>query len=299
MRVLVTGATGGVGRAVAGQLVKEGALVRAASRNPAAADMPAGAEIVTGDLNDPTSMEAAFKGVNAVFLYAQGNKLPGLMKAMKEGGVEYVVVLSTIDATNPHPYAQHNRQRHLAVEEAVADAGFSYTHLRPGAFATNALRFWSRSIAAEGIVRIPFPEAQQAPIDPQDIAAVAVRALVSRNFDGQALVLTGPESLTQRQQVQHISAAAGRRIAIETISVQEARDALGRIIPPAYVELLIRQWADEVGVQSPVTDNVQRITGRPATLYADWAIRHAENFRPQARLIESPSASVAKPSTSA
>jgi uncharacterized protein YbjT (DUF2867 family) len=279
MRVLVTGATGGVGRSVVEGLLAEGAAVRASSREPARALVPAGVEVAAGDLNEPDSMARALDGISAVFLYAQGKKLPELMAAMQRAGVKQVVFLSTIDATNEHEYARHNRRRHGEVEEAIAVAGFRYTFLRPGAFATNALRFWSRSIAAEGVVRIPFPEAQQAPIDERDIAAVAVRALVSGNLDGQALVLTGPESLTQRKQIECIAAVTGRPIRVETISESEARAALGRIIPPAYVDLLVAQWADEVGVPAVVTNNVERITGRPATPYAAWVARNMEAFR--------------------
>jgi uncharacterized protein YbjT (DUF2867 family) len=280
MRVLVTGATGGVGRGVLEGLLAEDASVRASSREPATARVPSGVEVVAGDLNEPDSMARAFDGLNAVFLYAQGKKLPDLMATMKRAGVEYVVFLSTIDATNEHDYARHNRRRHVEVEEAIARAGFRRTFLRPGAFATNALRFWSRSIAAEGVVRIPFPEAEQAPIDEKDIAAVAVRALVSRNLDNQAIVLTGPESLTQRKQVECISSVIGRPIRLETISADEARVVLARIIPPAYVDLLVHQWADEVGVRARVTDTVERVTGRPATSYAAWVARNAAAFHP-------------------
>jgi uncharacterized protein YbjT (DUF2867 family) len=279
MKVLVTGARGRVGRSVMEALLAENVLVRASSRDPEKFRAPLGVEVAAADLSEPDTMARALEGVNAVFLYAQGKKLPELMAAMKQAGVEYVVFLSTIDATNEHDYAQGNRRRHVEVEEAIAEAGFQYTFLRPGAFATNALRFWRQSIVAEGVVRIPFPEAQQAPIDERDIAAVAVRALVSRKLDGQALVLTGPESLAQRKQVECISTVVGRPIRLETITEDEARAWLGEIIPPAYVNLLAAQWRDEVGVASPVTDNVERVTGRPATLYATWVARNADAFR--------------------
>lgn len=105
-----------------------------------------------------------------------------------------------------------------------------------------------------------------------------MRALVSRKLDGQALVLTGPESLTQQRQVECISTIIGRPIRLETISDDEARAWLGTIIPPSYVKLLVAQWRDEVGVMAHITDNVERITGRPATPYATWVARNAHAF---------------------
>jgi uncharacterized protein YbjT (DUF2867 family) len=279
MRVLVTGASGGVGRAVLDGLLAENVAVRASSRDPEKASLSPGVEVAAGDLNEPDTMVRALESVSAVFLYAQGKKLPKLMETMKRAGVECVVFLSSIDATNEHDYARYNRRRHVEVEEAVAAAGFKYTFLRPGAFATNALTFWRHSIVTEGVVRIPFPEAQQAPIDERDIADVAVRAMVSRKVDGQALVLTGPESLTQRSQVECISRVAARPIRLETISEDEARRWLADIIPATFIDKLIAQWRDEVGVAAVVSDNVESVTGRPPAPYATWVSRNADAFR--------------------
>ena len=278
MRVLVTGASGRVGRGVLEGLLAENAPVRALSRQPEKAGLPREAEVVRGDLGEPAGLAKAFDGVRAVFLYAQGGKLPELMDEMKRAGVEYVVFLSTIDATNTHGYAQHNRRRHLEIEEAIAAAGFKYTFLRPGAFATNALRFWRQSIVDSGVVRIPFPESQQSPIDERDISAVAVRALLSRKLDREAIELTGPESLTQRQQIQSLSEVLARPISVTTISEDEARQQLQKNLSPSYVELLIAQWREEVGVLSPVTPNVERVLGRPATNYRTWVRRNADSF---------------------
>jgi len=279
MKVLVTGATGSIGSSVLSGLLEKNVPVRAMSRQPQKLQVPAGVEIAIGDLNEPESLNHTFEGVTAVFLYAQGHNLPVLVEKMKRGGVEYVVLLSTIDVTSEHDYAQHNRRRHLAIEEAIAACGFHYTYLRPGAFATNALRFWRDSIVTENVVRIPYPEAQQAPIDERDIAAVAVSALTARRLDGQAIVLTGPESLTQRQQVQCISSVVGSRIRIETVSEEQTRAWLGKIVPLGYVDLLVAQWRDEVGVATQITNNVGQITGRPATPYASWVDRNASAFR--------------------
>jgi uncharacterized protein YbjT (DUF2867 family) len=278
MSILVTGATGGVGACVVQGLLAAGLDVRAFSRDPARARLPAGVQVVPGDLREPESLARALTGVRGVFLYAHAERLPELMQTLRRARVEQVVVLSTIDATNDRPYARHNRERHVAVENAVAAAGFRHTFLRPGAFARNAHRFWGEAIAVAGPIPMPYPDAQQAPIDERDIAAVAVHALASRDLDGQALVLTGPDSLTQRQQLACIAAALGRTLRIQTESLDDARARLARSVPSAYVELLLAQWAEEVGAPAVVSDAVERITGRPATTYREWAQRHAAAF---------------------
>jgi uncharacterized protein YbjT (DUF2867 family) len=160
----------------------------------------------------------------------------------------------------------------------VRDAGLRYTFLRPGAFASNALRFWRDAISRGTAVRLPFPEAQQAPIDERDLAAVAVQALTTNGLEGQAVVLTGPASLTQREQLACIGSVLGRPIRVESTTPEEARADLERIMPTPYVDLLLAQWADEVGVPSVVTDAIERVTGRPATPYPAWVAHNAARF---------------------
>jgi uncharacterized protein YbjT (DUF2867 family) len=281
-RVLVTGATGRVGRAVTQELLKAGEPVRALVRSNEAR-LDAAVAQTRGDLSDPATLRDAFTGVKRVFLYAQGDRAPDLADVMRRAGVEQVVVLSTIDANSEQPFAQYNRRRHRAYEDAIRDGGFRFTLLRPGAFASNAVRFWAQDVRENQRVRLPFPESQQAPIDERDIGRIAVHALRSTALDGQALVLTGPESLTQRRQVQALAAALNRPLTLVQESVDEARARLGRIIPSAYVELLLAQWQAESSVRAVVTDAVERVTDAPATPFAAWAVRHVELFRGELR----------------
>ena len=278
MSILITGATGQVGGHIVDELLAARVPVRASSRNPATARVAPGVELVAGDLNEPETMGAALRGVKSVFLYAQNKKLPELMAAMRSAGVEQVVVLSTIDATSEQAYSRYNRDLHRGVEDAVAGAGFRCTMLRPGAFASNTRRFWAADIKAAGCVYLPYPETQQAPVDERDIAAVAVRALLSRSLDGTTPVLTGPKSLTQRQMVATISAALGRPIPVITVPLEEARKLLATRTGAAYVEILLARWADEVGIPPVVTDEVARATGRPARPYAEWVAHNLAAF---------------------
>lgn len=132
-RVLITGATGGVGSSIIEQLRDTGVQVRATCRRPESRRWPQ-LDMVPGDLDQPHTMRPALEGVEAVFLYsfAQPDSLPALVEEMKDAGVAKVVVLSTIDTTRDEPFVEYNKQRHLAVENAVIDGGFTTVCLRPG-----------------------------------------------------------------------------------------------------------------------------------------------------------------------
>jgi uncharacterized protein YbjT (DUF2867 family) len=146
-------------------------------------------------------------------------------------------------------------------------------------FATNTLWWWTKSIRAEGVVRVPYPEAQSSPIHEKDMAALAVTALTEPGHEQQAYTVHGPESLTLRQQVEHIATATGRDIAFEVLSVEEGRAELGRTMPPMGVEAIMRAWAAGNGAPAQVSTIVEKITGRPAHTFAQWARDHADDFR--------------------
>ncbi|HET7541140.1 MAG TPA: NAD(P)H-binding protein [Polyangiaceae bacterium] len=276
---LVIGGSGGVGGALVQELLERGCRVRVSSRAPEAQKWPAGVEPVHGDLEQPASIRAAAAGIEAVFLYVQG-RAPQIVKELRAAGVKRVTVLSTIDTTNDSPVAAYNRRRHLEFEEAVADAGFAFTCLRPGAFVGNALRFFTPQLATGNVVRLPFPDSRQAPIDVRDIARVAAIALTSERLDGQRPVLTGPDSLSQREQVMTLGKLLGRPLEIETERVEAARARLLERIPPRYVELLLGQWEEETRLPAFISPEVARITGRPPTAYSEalaWALAQRDS----------------------
>lgn len=279
MRVLVTGASGGVGSTLIGHLHDTGVEVRATSRRPDPQRWP-GVDNVASDLGEPRTLRPALEGVDAVFLvsFAPPQVLGELAEEMAAAGVAKVVVLSTIDTTRTEPFVEYNKQRHLAVENAVIDGGFTTVCLRPGAFARNAIRFWARQIREHRSVGLPFPESQQAPIADDDIAAVAVEALTTSALDGQKIVLTGPESLTMREQVGLVGRAINASIDITLLSDAHARALYGQVLPPQYLDLLMAQWAFEVTEPADVTQAVQVVTGRPATAFGDWAVSHRDAF---------------------
>ncbi|MHA3021650.1 NAD(P)H-binding protein [Mycobacterium sp. BMJ-28] len=225
-------------------------------------------------------MRKAFHGADAVFLYCftPPDQLDELVSEMTLAEVSKVVVLSTIDTTRSEDFVEYNKGRHLAVENAIAAAGFAHVCLRPGAFARNAVRFWAEQIRRDRRVRLPFPDSQQAPIADEDIAAVAVQALTTADLDGQRIVLTGPRSLTMTQQIGLISDAIAEPIAIDEIAEPEARALYGQVLPQEYLDLLMGQWSYERSEPAVVTTAVEHITGRPPTTYASWATANRLHF---------------------
>jgi uncharacterized protein YbjT (DUF2867 family) len=131
---------------------------------------------------------------------------------------------------------------------------------------------------AEESVRDPFPESWTAPIHEADIAAVALRALTEPGHAGTAPVLTGPERLTRRQ-AERIGEAIGRTVAVERQDLDGHRRDLARWGPPEVAEALIRHSVAAIDAPPPVTGDVERITGRPARTFAEWARDHAADFR--------------------
>ena len=278
--ILIIGGSGGVGGALVRQLLDQGYRIRASSRAPEAHVWPHGVEPVRADLADPASIGSAAEGCESVFLYVQGSAV-ATVGQLRTAGVKRITVISTIDAANESPVAAYNRRRHLEWENAVAASGLSFTCLRPGAFVSNALRFFLPHLATGNVVRLPFPDSQQAPIDTWDIARVAVVALTTPRLAGQRPVLTGPHSLTQREQVAALSHLLRRPIEVEMVSVEAARAWMRERIPERYVELLLGQWAEETHMPAMVTTEVERITGRAASPYAEALARTlAERGRP-------------------
>jgi uncharacterized protein YbjT (DUF2867 family) len=184
--ILITGATGNVGREIVKQLHDNGERIRVLCRNPEKALFPANVEAVAGDLSNPESLKTALNGVRKVFMM----RVPGsdtFPQIAKQAGVEQIVFLSSaaIEAETENAIGRS----HLKTEEQIRQSGIKWTFLRPGAFMTNALQ-WAGSIRSEGVVRAPLGHVRSAPIDPRDIAAVAVRALVSSGHEGKIYTLS-------------------------------------------------------------------------------------------------------------
>ncbi len=280
--VLVTGATGRVGRVVIHELLDAGVPVRALVRRPeAAATLPAKVEVFAGDLTVPESLDPALKGVGAVFLVWTAP--PRTAEAVIErlaAHVRRIVFLSSPHRT-PHPFFQQPNPMavlHAEIERLIAATGLDTTILRPGMFASNALAWWAPAIRAGQVVRWPYAAAESAPVDDRDIAAVAARTLHQDGYAGGDYVLTGPESLTQAAQLDVIGDALGRRIACEEMTPDAFRSLCEGTVPDSAVDMLLGAWSAAVGQPAYLTTAVADILGRPPRTLHQWAADHASAF---------------------
>ncbi|MEE1942401.1 NAD(P)H-binding protein [Streptomyces sp. TRM 70361] len=272
LTVLVTGATGNVGRPLVERLLADGHRVRALTRDPARASLPAGAEAVAGDLADTESLPPAFAGADAAHLIGFGGddfaplpNGPEIVALARKSGVRRVTVLRGDLAKGP-------------LEEAVEASGLEWTRLSPVEFMSNTLE-WAESVRTEGTVREGFGDAPSALVHDADIAAVAATALTRGGHSGKEYPITGPQALTIRDRVRIIGEVLGREVRFAELSQDEvvARwRAEGWSEPDIDFFLAMRTDPPETGYT--VRPAVEEVTGRPARTFAQWVREHAAAF---------------------
>jgi uncharacterized protein YbjT (DUF2867 family) len=280
--VLVIGATGRIGRRVVDRLIELGAPVRALSRAPAGAGLPASVEIVAGDLTSPESLDAALRGVGAVFLLwtVPLDSAPAVI-ARIAANTGRLVLLSSPHQT-PHPFFQQPNpmaRMHSDLELLIAGSGLATTVVRPGMFGSNAIYWWAEPIKNGGVVRWPYGAAETAPVDERDVAAVAASALLDDRRAGADYVVTGPESLSQAEQVRIIGEAIGRQVEFHELTPDEFRRETAETWPQPVVDMLMAAWAATMGRPAYVTSAVLDVTGSRARTFAEWAADNAGAFR--------------------
>jgi uncharacterized protein YbjT (DUF2867 family) len=279
---LVIGATGNVGRQVVSQLAATDQQVRALTRKPDLAHLPPQVELIQGDLSFPETLDGCLDGIDAVFLVWTAPQVafgPALERIAKHA--RRIVFLSAPLKT-PHPFFQQpnpSRIQAEQIERLIEISGLDWTFLRPGMFAGNSRLWWARQIRSCDVVRWPYLAVPTAPIDERDIAAVAVHALCEDGHAGADYVLTGPQSLSQFEQLSTIGRVIGRSLRIEEISPDEARRELLTIMPASVLKMLLDAWSAGIGQPAFVTSTVAEITGTPARTFLNWVTDHAADFR--------------------
>jgi uncharacterized protein YbjT (DUF2867 family) len=281
--ILITGATGHVGRELVDDLVRRDEKIRILVRETSRAlELPDIVERAVGDLDNRTSLRAAFDGVDRVFLLVPGithDAARNALAAAQEAGVRRLVYLSSY-AVAAEPMPAMGRWHHER-EQMINASGIAATFLRPGGFMTNVLD-WLPTLREGGYVLDPVGPGKAALIDPADIAAVAAVALVEDVHAGAAYTLTGDQPLTIAEQASVLAAAADIQIEVREVQTPEeaVRFRYPNGAPPALaaaiVEGLRLMRADEQGLRTEV---VQQLLGRPPYSFTDWCERNAGAFR--------------------
>ncbi|WP_157248097.1 NAD(P)H-binding protein [Nonomuraea typhae] len=288
MTILVTGATGFVGRNVVRQLAGAGVDVRATTRRPEGRHgFPEQVEVAGADLDRPETLVPALEGVEALYLFPVEATARAVVELAREAGVRRIVDLSAASVSvglhvNP-------------VEAVVEESGLEWTHVRPAGFMANMLQLWAPMVRAERVVRYPFADEPANLVHEADIAAVAVKALLEDGHHGRAYTITGPASWTVREQVEAIASALGEPVRYEEVSREEARillKAQGGFA--AEVADLMLGFSDYDGSAAGGEDgysdqdwsalerpwpDLEQVLGRPGRTYTEWARDHAEDFR--------------------
>ena len=292
--ILVTGATGHVGSELVAQLASPpdsdsatipdtARSIRAMTRRPQATSVPPTVEVVYGDADDRASLDAAFAGVDAAFLMSAQpvGSAPrpthdiALAAAAERAGVRHVVKLSVLDGgASDDPIGAWHRQ----AEAAVTDGGFDWTLLRPGRFASNALQ-WVPMIRRGDTVAIPFGTWPAAPIDPADVAAVAVAAFMSDRHRGAAYRLSGPQVLTPEDELRILGENLGRSLRFVEPPAEAARAQMIKYgMPEPVADAVIARVLSDDGSGAEVLPTVASILGRPPATFAHWAKAHTGLF---------------------
>lgn len=286
--ILVTGATGTFGAAVAEMLQRAGEPVRVLVRDPARFT-GAGVQVAIGDFADPTSLDAALSGIERVFLASFDRpEMPALqrnlLEAARRQGVRHIARISTMGVENPRfgpIMADHARG-----ERQIEQSGLEFTHLRPSWVLQNFLPTSAATPVRDGKIRLPAGDGRVSFVDARDVAAVAVEVLTKAGHEGHTYELTGPDARSHAELAEALSAATGRAITYEDLPPEVYISELTAAgWPPASIESMDTLFADvRVGGAAVLTGEVQRVTGRPPLSIHDFARDHAELFAAEIRL---------------
>ncbi len=278
--ILITGATGHIGKELVPQLLGMGQPVRVLTRDARkVAYLGDRVECVIGDFDKPQTLPAALQGVDGMFLVTfETQQDINALEAARRAGVTHVVKLSTLEASNPViRIGQWHRER----EQLIEASGLEWTFLRPGMFMTNTVEWFADSIKQQGAVYFPGGKGKVAPVDPRDVAAVATIALTQPGHTGQAYELTGPELVSIGEMVQIIGRVLGKPLKYTSIPPLAAKlwmlkSGMDQVLVNALMEMLAALRKNQGAI---VTDTVAQVTGRPARTFEAWCREHIAAFR--------------------
>jgi len=283
-RILVTGATGIVGSELVGLLLDQGLEVKAGTRNPERARhlFASEVEVVELDYRQPATFDAAVEWADKLFLQPPPfesdayDTLAPLLDWAVQAGTEHVVTVSAMGMEVRGDLPIRRLEKH------VASLGVSYSFLRPNLLMQNFGRdFLGERIRRTGRFAMPVGDARVSMVDGRDVAAVAAAVLCGSEHVGRAYTLTGPEALTHGEMASVLAEACGRPVVFDSCSDEEM---LGWLVAagwsPEVAGVVISLYQTvRAGVRAAVTDDVERVLGRPARSFRTFADDHAAEWR--------------------
>lgn len=288
--VLITGATGDTGRAATREAIKRGLKVRAMVRSRddrAAALEKQGAEVVTGDFTNVDALRSAMEGIGAAYLVYPVQ--PGLIaatvdfaQAAIEAGVSAVINLSQRSADR-HSKSDSCRD-HFIAEQVLNWSGLAVTHLRPTYFLEWLFYPWQLPLLHQGVLRMPVGKAKHAPIGADDQGRVIAALLQNPDgHAGQTYPLFGPVEMDHEQMAAELSAALGREIVFQDLSIDEYCRSIASMGVPPYVVQHLGGAMDAYrhGVMGGMNDNVERLSGQKPMSVGAFARAHADRLNPK------------------
>lgn len=284
----VVGGTGGIGRRVVQGLVAAGAAPVAIVRDQSRARALLGDAVrcAVADMADAAAIRAALAGLRSLFLVSTvGTDMvalqSGVIQAARQAGVEHVVRISSIAVGDRSMNVQFARW-HEQLDGLVESSGMCWTHLRPSNFMRNLLGF-ARGVQTTGELRAPLGDGRLCFVDDGDIAAVAVHALLQPEHRRRTYIVTGPAWQSYHDVAAIISEITERPVTYRAMGLDAARTAWSEAGHPGwFVDDLVAMYGClAVATESPVTDHVARVTGRPPRPLRDFISEHAEAFSPR------------------
>ncbi|WP_433667071.1 NAD(P)H-binding protein [Nocardia sp. CA-136227] len=275
---LVVGATAHFGRQAVDALLTAGLPVRALTRRPETAGLPAAAQVTAGDLTSEDALAEAVSGVEAIFLVLPYDmEVAPLLAAARRAGVRRIVFLSSgavVDGAQAQPdvIARYHRD----VEAAIEASGIEWTFLRLLFPAINSLTF-AMQLAGGDVIRAAYGQAAASVVHENDVAEVAA-AVLPGGHAGKTYDLTGPQSLTQTEQVGILAAALDRPLTFEELDDAPVRAQMAQFMDPAFINALFDLMAETVGKPAALNTVIEDLTGHAPRTYADWAADHLADF---------------------